>query len=106
MATRKRIQAYVNDATYAQIEGYAHREGLSISEAAGQLLSTHLVDSAQSSTSDYVTRHEMEVMLARLEARYQSICESLHLHSLELFGEMLKVERSLKPSSPNKKRKR
>ena len=85
MATRKRIQVYVNDATYAQIEEYAHREDVSISEAAGQLLNTHLVPASQPSSSDYVTRREMELELAKLEASYQSACEAMMNYQTQLF---------------------
>ena len=104
MATRKRIQVYVNDATYAQIEGYAHREDVSISEAAGQLLNTHLVAASQPTSSDYVTHREMELELAKLESSYQSACDVMMNYQTQLFIETIDkvIEQRLLKASKKK----
>lgn len=74
---KKRIQVYVNDATYGQIEGYAQERGVSISEAAGQLLSTQVVSAGATTMTDsqYVTRHELELQMQVMEAKYQAHCD-------------------------------
>ena len=82
---KKRIQVYVNDATYGQIEGYAQEQGVSISEAAGQLLSTQVVGAA-SVDSQYVTRRQMQRALELLEARLSTICEMALAQQADLFG--------------------
>ena len=81
---KKRIQVYVNDATYGQIEGYAQNHGVSISEAAGQLLSTQVVN-APLASSQYVTKAQMTKALEQLEVRYQAYSEAMLAQQLAWF---------------------
>lgn len=89
--TRKRVQAYVNDATYHLLKSYAESEKISISEAASRLLQTYLTDggtipehSASGGSSDFVTQKEFRdfsaqvyVELGRIEERYKAYSETI-----------------------------
>lgn len=91
---KKRIQAYVNDATWAALQAYALSEGISISEAATRLLQTHLssgshaVSSALVDQSDFVTREQLQSLLADVHRRIQdSVLASVQsLLDVQLIG--------------------
>lgn len=102
MATdRKRIQAYVTDATYFSLEGLARSRGISVSSLVSEILQT--TDSMPSSSSvafnssDFVTKQELvetvrEIYAAmgKLEGRYQAYCESVSSVTAGLLQESLK----------------
>jgi hypothetical protein len=103
--SKKRIQAYVNDATYYLLQDYAQSCGISVSEAASRLLQTHLGSIASSPSKpsmekpseDYLTKDEFDAFktslaaeLGRMEGRYQAYCESINLHVLAGFETAMK----------------
>lgn len=71
---KKRIQAYVSDAIYYMLEDQAQREGVSISEAAAQILSTY--SSGSSSSSSFVTREEMVAYVTEVVTRAETAWEA------------------------------
>lgn len=64
---RKRVQAYVSLTTYQMIQGQAHAEGISVSEAAARILNTYLgshSSAPQVDMSQFITRQEFESKIA------------------------------------------
>ncbi len=57
---RKRIQAYVNHATYNLLKSEAETRDISLSEYVGDILQTYDVSSDSSSMSNFVTKRELE----------------------------------------------
>ena len=95
---KKRIQAYVSDAIYHMLEDQAQREGVSISEAAAQILSTY--SSGPSSPSGYVTREEMITYVTEAVTRAETVWEAAATqegHLQRMF--MKEMAKKLEPGS-------
>jgi hypothetical protein len=117
---KKRVQAYVNDATYLMLDDYASERKISVSEAVSELLQTANIPvySPAENSTDYVTRSEFEqkiqALISHMEnhftrelARAETCWESAASHSAAVHNQIIKglvdahdsQARSL-PSSP------
>ena len=71
-SNRKRVQAYVSLSTHAMLSDYASKEGISVSEAASQILQTYLVSDespriGNKTASNYVTKQELSSVINQIE---------------------------------------
>lgn len=111
---RKRVQAYVNHATYNFLKSEAESRNISLSEYVADILQTYDVSSDSSSMANFVTKRELEKLyeeiqkemireihnaVSRSEAHWEAMATSLtqiQSETMKMISEELPLSEMLK----------